>query len=194
MAAAPAMVSAVTNVDVGAFRSVAARNGAHVTLRHGDRQRVTLVRGNLDDSDVRVDEDGRLVIDRCSGDCPRGYRLEVEITTPEIGALSVNDGGWLRSAGSFPRQASLAAAVESGGTLDVRSMQVNEVSAAIQHGGRILTEPRNNLTVAIAQGGAVIYWGSPDVQRSIVHGGVVTRGRAADRERPLEEIRGAVEH
>ena len=191
-AGTPAVVGADTNIPVAAFASVDVRNGAHVTLLHGDKQRVRLVRGNPSDSQIRVDKDGRLVIDRCAAGCPRGYKLEVEIVTSEIDALSVTDGGWLRCAGSFPRQASLAAAVESGGTLDVRSMKVNDVSAAIQQGGRILTEPRASLTAAIAQGGAVIYWGSPEVQRSIVHGGVVSRGRAADRARPLEDIGGAV--
>jgi hypothetical protein len=186
--ASPTPVHADTDVPVGAFRSVAARNGAHVTLRHGETPRVTLIRGSLDDSQIRVDDEGRLVIDRCAAGCPRAYKLEVEVVTPRIGALSVADGGWLRCAGSFPRQASLAAAVESGGTLDVRSMKVDDVSAAIQHGGRILTEPRASLTAAIAEGGAVVYWGRPEVQRSIVHGGVVVRGRAADRERPLQEI------
>lgn len=189
----PAVVGADKNIPVGAFASVEVRNGAHVTLLHGEKRRVTLVQGNLSDSQIRVDKDGRLVIDRCTAGCPRGYKLEVEIVTPEIDALSVTDGGWLRCAGTFPEQASLAAAVESGGTLDLRSMKVNDVSAAIQQGGRILTEPRASLTAAIAQGGAVIYWGRPEIQRSIVHGGVVSRGRAADRERPLEEIGGAGE-
>ena len=133
------------------------------------------------------------MIDRCPDGCPSGYRLEVEIVTPEIGALSVRDGGWLRSAGTFPKQASLAVAVESGGILDMRSMNVDAVTAAVQHGGRILTEPRETLTAAIAQGGAVIYWGNPDVRRSIQHGGVVSRGKAADRGRPFEEIGAAVE-
>jgi hypothetical protein len=171
---------------VPAFQSVESRNGAHVILRHGGKQRVAVLRGNTSESSIRVDEEGRLVIDRCPDGCARGYRLEVEIVTPEIGALSVKDGGWLRSTGKFPRQASLAAAVESGGILDARSMDVNDVSAAIQHGGRILTDPRESLTAAIAQGGLVLYWGNPGVRSSIQNGGVVSRGKAADRV-PVED-------
>jgi hypothetical protein len=190
----PAAVRADEDLSVPAFTTVDVRNGAHVVLRHGEKRRVTVTRGNTTESAIRVEEGGRLLIDRCPDGCPRGYRLEVEIVTPGIGALSVKDGGWLRCSGSFPRQADLAVAVESGGVLDVRSMNVDAVAAAIQQGGRILTEPREILTAAIAQGGAITYWGNPDIRRSIQHGGVVSRGKAADRGRPLEEIGGAVEH
>lgn len=194
MMASPAAVHAETDVTVPAFKSVDLRNGGHVILRHGSKQRVRVVQGNTKESAIRVEEDGRLVIDRCPDGCPRGYTLEVEIVTPEIGALSVTDGGWLRSSGTFPKQASLAVAVESGGTLDMRSMNVGAVAAAVLQGGRIFTEPRETLTAAISQGGAVLYWGNPDVRRSIQHGGVVSRGKAADRDRPFEKIGGAVEH
>ena len=189
-----ATARADTDVSVPAFKSVELRNGAHAILRHGAKRRVRVVQGNTSESAIRVEEDGRLRIDRCPDGCPRGYRLEVEIVAPEIGALSVTDGGWLRSSGTFPRQANLAAAVESGGTLDVRSMNVAAVAAAVQHGGRILTEPRESLTAAIAQGGAVLYWGNPDVRRSVQHGGVVSRGKAVDRNRPFEKIGGAVQN
>ena len=194
MTASADAVRADTDVSVPAFKSVDVRNGGHVILRHGAKQRVRVIQGNTTEAAIRVEEDGRLVIDRCPDGCPRGYKLEVEIVTPAIGALSVTDGGWLRCSGTFPKQASLAAAVESGGTLDMRSMNVAEVAAAVLHGGRILTEPRETLTAAIAQGGAVLYWGSPDVRHSIQHGGVVSRGKAADRDRPFEEIGGAVEN
>ncbi len=185
---APAAVRADTDVPVPAFSSVDVRNGAHVILRHGDKRRVTVTRGNTTQSTIHVEEHGKLVIDRCSDGCPGEYRLEVEIVSPRIDALSVKDGGWLRCDGSFPRQADLAAAVESGGTLDVRAMNIDDVSAAVQQGGRILTEPRASLTAAIAQGGVITYWGDPDVTESIVHGGVVARGKAVDHKRPFQEI------
>lgn len=191
--ATPAPVRADTDVSVPAFQSVEVRNGAHVTLRYGEKQRVTVTRGNTTESMIRVGQGRRLLIDRCPDGCSSDYRLEVEIVTPEIGALSVTDGGWVRCSGSFPKQASLAVAVESGGILDVRSMNADAVAAAIQHGGRIFTQPRETLTAAIAQGGAIIYWGNPDIRRSIQQGGVVSRGKAADRDRPLEEMGAAVE-
>lgn len=182
-----------TNVAVPSFRSVEARNGAHVILRHGEKRRVTIVQGNTTETAIRVEEGGRLLIDRCPEGCPKGQRLLVEIVTPEIAALGVTDGGWLRCEGSFPRRADLATAVASGGLLDVRAMNVDAVAAAIQHGGRIFTAPRASLTAAIAHGGAIVYWGNPDVQRSIQHGGVVSRGKPADRYRPIDEIGAAVE-
>jgi hypothetical protein len=182
-----------TDLSVPAFQSIDVRNGAHVVLRHGEEQRVTVIQGNTTESDVRVDDQGRLIVDRCPDGCPRGYRLVVEIVTPEITALAVTDGGWLRCAGRFPRQESLAAAVASGGTLDARVMKVDGVAAAVLHGGRILTEPRETLTAAIAQGGVIVYWGAPEVQQSIDHGGVVSRGRSVDRNRPFEKIEAPVE-
>jgi hypothetical protein len=182
-----------TDLSVPEFQSVDVRNGAHVVLRHGDEQRVTVIQGNTTESEVRVDEQGRLIVDRCPDGCARSYRLVVEIVTPEITALAVTDGGWLRCAGSFPRQESLAAAVSSGGTLDARAMKVDGVAAAVLHGGRILTEPRETLTAAIAQGGVIVFWGRPEVQQSIDHGGVVSRGRSADRDRPFEKIEAADE-
>jgi hypothetical protein len=184
---------AAETVSVPAFKGVEVRNGAHVTLRHGDKRRVTVIQGSTTVSEIRVDEDHSLNIDRCPDGCSSDYKLEVEIVAPEISALAVADGGWLRCAGSFPSQDDLAAAVASGGTLDVRSMSVDAVAAAIEHGGRILTEPRETLTAAIAQGGAIIYWGRPAVQSAIQHGGVVSRGRQADRTRPFEQVGPVVE-
>jgi hypothetical protein len=188
--ASPAALRADTYVAVSAFKALDVRNGAHVTLRHGDKRRVTVIQGSTTVSAIRVEEEKKLVIDRCPDGCPRGYRLEVEVVAPEIDAVAVTDGGWLRCHGSFPRQADLAAAVSSGGTVDVRAMSVDDVSAAVQQGGRILTEPRASLTAAIAQGGIVLYWGNPDLQRSITQGGVVARGRPADRSKPFDQVEG----
>jgi hypothetical protein len=177
---------AAQDVAVPAFRSVAARNGAHVVLRHGEQRRVTIIRGNTTTSVIRVEEKDRLVIDRCPDGCSRDYRLEVEIVAPEITGLSVSDGGRFRCVGTFPSQADVAAAVSNGGVLDLRAMNANDVSAAIHQGGRILTTPRQALSAAIAQGGVITYWGNPDVSQSIEHGGAVSRGKPADRDRPLD--------
>lgn len=191
--AGPAAVNADADISVPKFKSVELRNGAHVILRHGEKRRVSVTMGNMVESEIKVEDHGKLVIDRCPDECSSRYKLEVEIVAPEIDALSVKDGGWLRCAGSFPKQASLALAVESGGIIDARSVKADAVAAAVQQGGRILTEPRETLTAAIAHGGAITYWGNPDIQRSIQDGGVVTRGKAADRGRPLDKIGAAVE-
>ena len=168
------------------FRSIELRGGGLVTVRHGPERRVTMVRANSD-RPIRAEGD-RLVIDRCRGECPRGHRIEVEIVTPEISALAVTDGGRILLEGDFPRQAELAAAVAHGGMIDMRALEAADVDAAIQQGGRIFARPGRSLSASVSNGGNVTYWGSPSVTSSIDQGGVVERGDAADRDRPLAEI------
>ena len=54
----PAAVRAETIVSVPAFKSVEVRNGAHVILRHGEKQRVTVIQGNTTESAIRVEGTG----------------------------------------------------------------------------------------------------------------------------------------
>jgi hypothetical protein len=102
------------------------------------------------------------------------------------------DGGTIRSIGGFPRQAEVAVAVEDGGTIDLRSMTIDAVSARVRDGGRIFTKPQKTLVANIARGGAVTYWGSPRVRSSVEQGGVIARGAAADADRPIEELGPAI--
>jgi hypothetical protein len=180
--------SAGTVVPLGPFRSLALRSGGKVILRHGSDQRVTLLKGSTDYSSVRIVEGDRLVIERCRSRCPKGYELVVEVRTPDIDGIMVADGGSIRSSGSFPRQASLQAAVRDGGTIDLRSMTVESVAAAVQDGGRILAKPKKALVGSVARGGVITYWGSPTVTSSIQKGGVVARGAPGDVDKPLEEV------
>lgn len=184
---APADVAAASVVSVGPFRSLTLRNGGHVVVRHGSTPRVTVLEGNTDGSRVRV-EGERLVIDRCADHCPRGYRLTVEVVTPGIDEIRVEDGGIVATHGDFPRQGECRAAVEDGGTIDMRSMAVTDVAATVHSGGRILTKPGGALVAKVVQGGAVTYWGSPRVASSVDHGGVVARGRPGDLGRELDDI------
>src|SRR5690348_351217 len=73
-------------VQLPAFHSVEVPDGGHVVIRHGAAQRVTLVRGNLDYTKMRVTADGVLVISNCRHEC-RGYRSDVEIEMPGITRL-----------------------------------------------------------------------------------------------------------
>lgn len=188
LAASTATAGSGTVVPLGSFRSIATHDGAHVILRHGDAQRVTILEGDLEHSSIAIVEGNRLRIEKCSGGCPRGYRLLVEIVTPDIDALAVNDGGWIEGRGTFPRRESLAAAVENGGTIDVRAMTLDAVVAAVHSGGRILAKPERDLVGAVAQGGAILYWGNPSVTSSIDHGGVIQRGKAGDGRKAHHEI------
>jgi hypothetical protein len=164
-----------TVMTVGQFRSVELHSGGSVILRHGPVQRVTLLEGDPRYSRIRVAGD-RLVIEKCKPDCPRGYRHQVEVVTPEISSVSVSNGGTLQSDGAFPAQAALEAHVEQGGTLDIRSIPADTVDASVYSGGRIFTNPRQALKADVESGGIITYWGDPRVRKSIRDGGVVTRG------------------
>jgi hypothetical protein len=147
---------------------------------------VTLVKGTLDQTEVTVDEDS-LTIKNCKFRCPDGYELQIEIATPEISAISVSDGGIIRSRGDFPNRAEIRVAVAHGGTIDIRSMTVNNVNASVNQGGRILTKPQTMLSASVANGGAITYWGDARVKSSINRGGVVEKGTAANAAEPITD-------
>lgn len=185
--AAPAASQPGTAVPLGQFRAVEVDGGGHVTVCHGDARSLVVREGSLDISRVELVGE-RLVIEGCPGRCPRGYRLELELTTPDLISLAVQNGGVLQTSGAFPAQPSVAAAVANGGILDIRSLPAARVAAAVAQGGRIFTRPSDTLTASVVNGGIVTYWGEARVQRSILHGGVVTRGDAADWGRSVAEM------
>lgn len=175
-------------LPLGPFRSVTLRNGGEVILRHSSSQRVTLLKGTADYTSATIVEGDQLVIDRCSGPCPKGYRLAVEILAPNIDDVMVMDGGTIQTRGNFPHQAELRVAVESGGTIDLRSMSVDRVTAAVREGGRILTKPQETLVAKVTHGGVVTYWGTHHVTSTVEDGGVVSRGAPADADKPLDKF------
>lgn len=167
-----------TVVPVGAFDSVELKDGGHVILRHGAVQRVTLLQGSTQYTSIRIDEDNarQLVIDSCRHQCPRNYRLDVEIVTPEIRGVSVSDGGSIESAAGFPSQVKIAAAVADGGKIDIRSIATESASAAVNDGGKILLRAQSRLAAAVNDGGAIVYSGDPKVSSAISDGGSVDKG------------------
>ena len=167
-------------VSVAPFKSIESRNGAHVTVRYGPAQRVEVVSGS---PRVFVSGDGRLTIDNRGGS--HRARTSVEIVTPRLDALSVSQGGRMTIEPGFPRHGIVAAAVANGGTLDLRRLPADEVSAAVSQGGMIAVRPSRQLLAAVTQGGNITYWGEPAVMRSVNHGGVVQRGRPEDSDRPF---------
>jgi putative autotransporter adhesin-like protein len=186
--AMPAPVVAQTAVSLAPFESVELRNGGEVILRHGPTQRVTLLKGSLDYTSVTIADGGRLIINRCKSRCPKGYELEIEIVTPDITGISVADGGTIQSRGNFPRQAKIGAAVRDGGTIDIRSMAADSVTASVEEGGVILTMPQTALFARVFDGGKITYWGDARVESSVRSGGAVTRGTAAEADKPLSEL------
>jgi hypothetical protein len=177
---------AQTVIPVGHFRSVALQNGGDVILRHGPAQRVTVLKGSARCTQIRVVEE-QLEIDNHNGDCPRHERIQIEVVTPQLVGVSVTSGGLLRSIGTFPVQLELAAAVEQGGTIDVRSIAADDVAASVYSGGRIFTSPRKTLAATVLSGGGITYWGDVRVRKSVRDGGVVSRGAAEDAGKPLSE-------
>ena len=175
-------------IQLPPFRSVEVPEGGHGVIRYGPTQRVTLVRGNLDHTKMRVTSDGVLLIGNCRHGC-RGYRSDVEIEMPSITRLLMSNGGWIRISGSFPRQDEIVVEVDNGGTIDTRSMVADKITASVDQGGRILTVPGTSLNARVSHGGVITYWGNPRVRRSIEDGGVVQKGEEEERTASLFEDR-----
>ena len=186
--AAPAAVDAQTLVPVAPFRSVELHDGIHAILRHGPSQSVTLLKGSPDHTTFTITDGGRLVIDKCKGRCPRGYAVEIEIVTADIAGIVVSDGGTIESRGSFPRQGEIEVAVQQGGTIDIRSMALDSVTASVEQGGRIFTKPQIAMSASVVNGGEIIYWGDARVESKVRHGGGVIKGTADEADKPLSEL------
>lgn len=184
--AAPA--AAQTVVPVAPFRSVEMHDGGHVILRHGATQRVTLLKGSADCPHFTLADGDRLVIDKYKGQCLRGYKLEIEIITPYVAEIVATDGAVIESRGSFPRQAEIKTVVRNGGTIDIRAIATDRVTASVEEGGRILTMPQITLSSSVASGGQITYWGDAHVVSSVRNGGAITRGTAAEADKPLSEL------
>ncbi len=187
VATAPVAVQPAVALTVP-FSSVELRNGGSVNLIHGQSQRVTLLRGDAGQASITIRDDGRLVIDRCPTRCPRNHDFEVEVVTPALVAIAVAEGGTIQARGDFPPQSEIGVGVSHGGTIDIRSMTVANVTASVYSGGRIFSRPGTFLSAGVEQGGIITYWGDPVVQSSVPNRGVVARGTAADADRLLGEL------
>jgi hypothetical protein len=173
VASAPAL--ATENISVPAFRSVQLRGGGEVSLRPGPVQRVTIVEGSASITRFRVGRDGQLKIDVCDGNCPRNYRLRVDIQSPSAPDVAIAGGGLIRASGGFPAQRQLSAAISGGGKIDVLAVSAGSVNAAVHGGGLISVRARSSLSAAVNGGGEVRYAGNPAVSSAINGGGAVHR-------------------
>jgi len=163
-------------VPVAPFRSVDLRGGGEVVLTRGPVQRVTLIEGSTRFTRLRVDGQRRLRIEACNRQCPRNYRLRIQIQSPTVPDAAVTGGGAIRAAGGFAAQHQISAAITGGGKIDIRSVEARDVSAAITGGGQILVRPRLSLSAAIMGGGEIRYSGNPRVSSAIHGGGIVRPG------------------
>jgi beta-lactamase regulating signal transducer with metallopeptidase domain len=170
------------------FTAVELRNGGTVNLVHGPSQRITLRNGDPGQVAITVGADGRLLIDGCSMHCPRGHRLELDVQTPGLTTIAVAEGGTIQSRGKSPSQPEIRADVSRGGTIDIRSIPVANVTASVHSGGRIFTRAEASLSAQVEQGGNVTYWGDPIVKSSVRFGGVVVEGSTGDIDRPIADL------
>jgi hypothetical protein len=182
-----ASVAAQTAVPLPLFRSIELHDGGHVTLRYGQTQTVTLLKGSTDCAGFTVNN-GRLVIDKYKERCPKKYELEIEIITPSVAEISVTNGGKIKSLGDFPRQTEINTVVSNGGTIDVRTILADRITASVEEGGGIFVKPQVILSASIVSGGQITYWGEARVESSIRHGGAVTKGKATEANKPLSEL------
>ena len=166
---------AQTALPLAPFKSVELRGGGHVVIRNGDVQRVTLLKGSTAFTGTEIKND-KLVIDACNRDCPADYDLQIEIVPPDIDAVAIEGGGKIESAGAFPNQHDIAAAVKGGGSIDMRSIDASSATAAVNGGGKIMVKAERALTAAVNGGGRIDYWGDPEVTSAVNGGGSVGKG------------------
>jgi hypothetical protein len=93
---------------------------------------------------------------------------------PRVDGVAVSQGGTIRAEGAFGSVAAIAAAVNQGGTVDVRAIPARTVTAAVNQGGSVLVTANGVLTAAVHQGGSVVYWGKPTtLTRAVSNGGSI---------------------
>ncbi|HEY4116176.1 MAG TPA: DUF2807 domain-containing protein [Rhizomicrobium sp.] len=174
--AAPTAALADQVIHVPPFRTVEVHGGGHATLRHGDRQRVVLIKGDPSIADIRVTGDGTLVLSPCKDWCWGNQKFEVEVTTPAIAGVSVHGGGEMDVDGRFPRQPSLKVSVHGGGDADLRNLPADNVAAEVHGGGDAEVRAERTLTAEVHGGGDLHFWGHPRVSSSTSGGGDIESG------------------
>ena len=174
--AVSAPVMAAETVPVPGFRMVQLRGGGEVTIVPGPVQRVVILEGSSQVTEMRVERDGRLRIDACNNRCPQHYRLKVQIQSPRVPDLAISGGGMITTAAGFQPQANLGVAINGGGRIDARTVTVGAVSASVNGGGEARLAPRRTLLAVVNGGGLVRYWGNPAVSQTVNGGGAVVRG------------------
>jgi len=164
-------------IAVGPFTVVSGTDGAHIVIRHGNAQRVELVKGSTQFTRVEV-KDGTLHVDACgnSWHCPHHYELEVDIVMPDLRGVEASDGASIEAAGTFPAQGSLNVHATDGGSTDTRAIAARHANAKADDGGNIRVRAVQTLDAKADDGGNIEYWGSPHVSIVATDGGNVSSG------------------
>ncbi|HEX3676477.1 MAG TPA: DUF2807 domain-containing protein [Sphingomicrobium sp.] len=174
VASVPALAGEL--VPTGQFDGVGLEGGGSVSIVPGPVQRVTILEGSSRFTHIYVEHGRSLRIDTCNRDCPKHYRLRVEIQSPSVPTLAVDGGGAIIIASGFAPEHRLVAAVNGGGRIDTRAVDVGDVTAAVNGGGELFVRAASKLTGAVRGGGTVRYWGNPAVTSAIEGGGSVRPG------------------
>jgi hypothetical protein len=175
-AIAPTAALADQTINVPPFKTIELHGGGQAILRHGDRQRVVMTKGDLSIAEITVVGDGKLVLSPCKDWCWGNHKLEVEITTPSIAGISVHGGGDLRAEGGFPKQPSLNVEVHGGGDANVKAIAADNVSAEVHGGGDAEVRAVRKLKAEVHGGGDLHFWGHPQVESSTHGGGDIESG------------------
>ncbi len=162
-------------IPAAPFHSVELRGGGDITIVPGPVQRVTLLNGSTQFTRFHMRRGGQLQIDACNARCPRQYNLRIQIESPHLPDVAVEAGGTIIAGRGFAPQQNIAAAVSAGGTIDLRAITADDVSAAVNAGGDIYVRPRLTLNAAVNAGGDVHYSGNPQVSMAVSNGGNVGR-------------------
>ncbi|MGE5563522.1 MAG: GIN domain-containing protein [Bacillota bacterium] len=173
-ASAPAL--AAEAIPTPHFRSVRLIGGGDVEIVPGPVQRVTLINGSTELTHFQVRRYDQLEISTsCYARCPQHYNLRIRIESPTVPDVSVHAGGTIVASRGFAPQQEVAAAISAGGTIDLRAVAGDTVSAAVNAGGDIFVHPRVALNAAVTAGGDIHYIGDPQVSSAITAGGDVRR-------------------
>jgi hypothetical protein len=174
-AISPAAAHAGEIVKLPPFKTIEVHGGGHAILRHGDAQRVELLKGDPKIAEIQV-SGGNLMLSPCKDWCWGDHELEVEVTSPAIAGVSVHGGGQVEVAGQFPSQPRLSVSVHGGGDADLRAIPAEDVSASVHGGGEAQIRAVRKLTAEVHGGGALRYWGHPQLVATTHGGGSIESG------------------
>jgi hypothetical protein len=159
-----------TNLNFPAFTGIAVHGGAHVALRHGAVQRVTVIKGDLSKANLHM-SGNTLDISPCKNWCWNVKEFEVEIVSPKIEAIEAHGGGAVDATGDFPKQSALSIQAHGGGAIDTRAIPAETVNAEAHGGGAIRVKALAAITAEAHGGGNITYAGNPAHVAVQTHGG-----------------------
>lgn len=159
-----------TDLTFPTFTGIAVHGGGHVVLRHGNVQRVTVIKGDLSKINLHI-TGNVLEISPCKTWCWGMSQLDVEIVSPKIDSLDIHGGGELQAVGEFPRQPVLNVDVHGGGDLDSRAIPADTVNADVHGGGDARVKALAAINAEVHGGGSVSFAGNPARVSSQTHGG-----------------------